>query len=96
MTDHPLHALQDAFADLTDLRIDRTREHHLLDIVAIAVCAVICGADSWVAVEEFGNTKQAWLRTWLHCMAPFRRMIPSPRGYPAGCRPCGRRARARL
>jgi predicted transposase YbfD/YdcC len=73
MTDHPLHALHAAFADLTDPRIDRTKEHQLLDIVAIAICAVICGADSWVAVEEFGTTKQAWLRTWL----------PLPNGIPS-------------
>lgn len=73
MTDHPLHALHDVFADLTDPRIDRTKEHSLLDIVAIAICAVICGADSWVAVEEFGTTKQAWLRTWL----------PLPNGIPS-------------
>ena len=45
--------------------MDRTKEHHLLDIVAIAICAVICGADSWVAVEEFGNAKHAWLGSFL-------------------------------
>lgn len=73
MTDHPLHALQHAFADLTDPRVERTKEHRLLDIVAIAICAIICGADSWVAVEEFGNTKHAWLRTWL----PLHGGIPS-------------------
>jgi hypothetical protein len=65
MHNHPLHTLQDAFADLSDPRMNRTKEHHLLDIVAIALCAVICGADSWVAVEEFGKAKQAWLRTFL-------------------------------
>jgi predicted transposase YbfD/YdcC len=65
MIDHPLPALADAFADLTDPRVDRTKDHLLLDIVAIAICAVICGADSWVAVAEFGITKQAWLQTFL-------------------------------
>ncbi len=65
MTAHPLNVLHDAFADLTDPRVDRTKEHFLADIVAIAICAVICGADSWVAIEEFGKAKQAWLRTFL-------------------------------
>ncbi len=60
-----LHTFQDAFADLDDPRMDRTKEHCLLDIVAIALCAVICGADSWVAVEEFGKTKHTWLRGFL-------------------------------
>ncbi len=65
MNHHPLHTFQAAFADLEDPRMDRTKEHCLLDIVAIALCAVICGADSWVAVEEFGKAKQTWLRTFL-------------------------------
>ena len=65
MTNHPFDALYDAFAELDDPRVERTREHLLLDIVAIAMSAVICGADSWVAIEEFGKTKHAWLRTFL-------------------------------
>jgi len=39
------------FADLEDPRIERTKEHQLLDIVAIAICVVICGAESWVDIE---------------------------------------------
>ncbi len=45
------------FADLTDPRIDRSRLHELLDIVAIAICAVVAGADSWDDIEDFGNAK---------------------------------------
>jgi predicted transposase YbfD/YdcC len=58
-------AISDHFVDLEDPRIDRTKLHKLLDIVIIAICAVICGADAWVEVEEFGNAKLAWLRTFL-------------------------------
>jgi predicted transposase YbfD/YdcC len=65
VTDHPFDTLYNAFAELDDPRVERTREHLLLDIVAIAMSAVICGADSWVAIEEFGKAKQAWLRTFL-------------------------------
>jgi predicted transposase YbfD/YdcC len=53
------------FASLTDPRIERAREHRLMDIVTIALCAVLCGANDWVAVETFGQAKRAWLRTFL-------------------------------
>jgi predicted transposase YbfD/YdcC len=53
------------FARLEDPRVDRTKRHQLLDILVIAVCGVICGADSWVEIEEFGKAKCAWLRTFL-------------------------------
>jgi predicted transposase YbfD/YdcC len=53
------------FAALTDPRVERTREHRLVDIVTIALCAVVCGADDWVAIETFGRAKEAWLRTFL-------------------------------
>jgi predicted transposase YbfD/YdcC len=53
------------FAALTDPRVERTREHRLVEIVTIALCAVLCGADDWVAIETFGQAKEAWLRTFL-------------------------------
>ena len=53
------------FASLADPRADRGQDHLLLDMITIALCAVICGADGWVAVETFGRAKAAWLRTFL-------------------------------
>lgn len=53
------------FADLPDPRIDRTRLHSLLDIVAITLCATIAGADSWPEVERFGRAKRDWLGRFL-------------------------------
>ena len=53
------------FADLTDPRVERTRLHELLDIVAIAICAVIAGADTWEHIEQFARAKHAWLKTFL-------------------------------
>jgi hypothetical protein len=53
------------FQELDDPRISPATRHQLLDIVAIALCAVICGADTWVEVEAFGRAKEAWLRTFL-------------------------------
>lgn len=53
------------FANLTDPRVDRTKEHLLLDIIVMAICAILAGADGWVAVEAFGRAKEKWLRTFL-------------------------------
>ena len=55
----------DHFADLDDPRVERTRRHKLVDIIAIAICAIICGADSWVHVEFFGRSKLEWFQTFL-------------------------------
>jgi predicted transposase YbfD/YdcC len=53
------------FALMTDPRIDRSRLHELLDIVAIAICAVVAGAESWDDIEDFGHAKDDWLSTFL-------------------------------
>jgi len=53
------------FGKLEDPRIDRTKLHSLTDILTIAICAVICDADGWVDVENYGSAKQAWLNTFL-------------------------------
>ena len=57
--------LQEHFATLADPRVERTKRHQLLVIITIALCAVICGADTWVDVEEFGHAKRTWLETFL-------------------------------
>lgn len=53
------------FNSLEDPRLERTKRHQLLDIIAIAICGVICGADSWVDLELFGHSKQEWLQRFL-------------------------------
>lgn len=53
------------FSSLEDPRIERTKQHQLVDIVAIAILAVISGADSWVAIETYAQSKQEWLETFL-------------------------------
>lgn len=55
----------DFLAAPSDPRIDRAKRHTLLDIVTIVLCAVTCGADSWVEVERFGRAKRSWLQTFL-------------------------------
>jgi predicted transposase YbfD/YdcC len=53
------------FGKMRDPRIDRTKRHKLLDILIIAICGVICGADSWVDIEMYGKSKLEWLKTFL-------------------------------
>jgi len=65
MTKKPLEAIDEHFSKLTDPRKDRTKEHKLIDIIVVAICAVICGAEGWTDIENFGNSKLAWLRTFL-------------------------------
>ena len=55
----------ECFGGLEAPRIDRCKRHQWLDIITIAICAVICGADSWVHVEMFGKNKEDWFRTFL-------------------------------
>lgn len=50
---------------ISDPRIDRTKRHKLIDILVIAVCATICGAESWTEMEEFGQAKEGWFRQFL-------------------------------
>ena len=62
---NPALAIQTHFATLPDPRIDRTRLHELMDIIVIAICGVICGADGWEDIAKYGRAKQAWLSTFL-------------------------------
>jgi predicted transposase YbfD/YdcC len=72
--EHPrLSSLIDHLALLPDPRIDRTKRHLWLDIVVMAVCAVIGGAATWVDLAEYGRAKYAWLK----------RFLPLPHGIPS-------------
>jgi hypothetical protein len=55
----------DDFTNLKDPRIERTKEHLLKDIIAIAILAIISGADGRVAIEAYGNAKYEWLKSFL-------------------------------
>lgn len=61
------------FENLPDPRIERSRRHELFDLVVVALCATIAGADGWVDIERFGIERLAWLRTFL----PLAHGIPS-------------------
>jgi len=61
----PLLSITEYFADLPDPRVERTRHHALVDILTIALGAVICGADSFVEIEEWGRAREPWLKERL-------------------------------
>lgn len=63
--ERPIISLIDYFVDLPDPRLDRGKLHCLTDILCITICAVICGAQYWTQVEEFGLSKESWFRTFL-------------------------------
>jgi predicted transposase YbfD/YdcC len=65
---------QEYFIQVKDPRVERTRWHLLVDIITIAILAVIAGAQGWEDIEEYGLNKKEWLSTFLEL--PFG--IPSP------------------
>jgi predicted transposase YbfD/YdcC len=73
MEERDLRALETIFAHIEDPRMDRTKLHRLRDIIIIAICGVICGADGWVGIEEFGKAKEAW----------FAELLQLPNGIPS-------------
>jgi len=58
-------SLFDSLQQIPDPRIERTKRHLLVDILVIAICASICGADSWEEIAEFGRAKQEWFSRFL-------------------------------
>jgi len=65
MTDPVNASIVDHFQALEDPRIERTKKHHLLDILVIALCTLLTGGDGFQDMELFGKSKHAWLHTFL-------------------------------
>jgi predicted transposase YbfD/YdcC len=53
------------FTSLTDPRVDRSKEHLMEDIIFITISAVICGAETWNDIENYGKSKESWLKQYL-------------------------------
>lgn len=53
------------FSIIEDPRIDRRKKHNLIDIIVVAVCGVISSCETWVDIEEYGNTKSEWFKSFL-------------------------------
>ena len=74
MSEEPeVGSIKKHFGKIKDPRVDRTKRHLLLDIILIAICGIISGADSWVDIEMYGKSKEEWLKTFL----------PLPKGIPS-------------
>ena len=53
------------FTDIKDPRVERTKKHQLPDILVIAILAIIGGAQGWEEIENYGISKQKWLKEFL-------------------------------
>jgi predicted transposase YbfD/YdcC len=65
MSTEPGSNIERYFGGLSDPRTGQNVQHKLLDIISIAICGILCGADNWVDIEMFGQAKQAWLSSFL-------------------------------
>ena len=68
-----LATLMESFSEMPDPRVVGRTDHHLVDILVLTVCAVLCGADDWESVEMWGEAKLDWLRQYI----PLKNGIPS-------------------
>lgn len=57
--------IEDHFAQIEDPRQAHKTAHSLLEIITLTICAVICGANTWVEVETYGRANENWLKTFL-------------------------------
>jgi len=53
------------FGKVTDIRQKQGKRHNLIDIITIAICGILCGADDWVMIEQFGLAKESWFHEFL-------------------------------
>jgi hypothetical protein len=70
---HPKLSLIAHFKDLPDPRVERTKDHDLIDLLVIAICTLLCAGESFNDMEDFGKAKADWFRTFL----TLRNGIPS-------------------
>ncbi len=61
----PRITIADHFSGLEDPRIDRSKQHKLIDIITVAICAVNWVAEGWTDIETYGATKYEWLKQFL-------------------------------
>ena len=73
MEENKRRDLESLFAQVEDPRMERTKLHRLRDIIILAICGVVCGAEGWAEIEEFGKAKEAW----------FTELLNLPNGIPS-------------
>lgn len=61
-----LTSIQEHFTDVKDPRREtKNKRHNFIDVLVIAICGAICGANNWTGIAAYGRAKEAWLRTFL-------------------------------
>ena len=65
MSENPFASIDQHFSNLKDPRKEHLNHHPLINILIIALCAVVAGADNWTEIEAFGKQKRNWLRQFL-------------------------------
>jgi predicted transposase YbfD/YdcC len=70
---HPQLSLIAHFKNLPDPRVERTKDHELIDILVIAICTLLCAGESFNDMADFGQAKADWFKTFL----TLRNGIPS-------------------
>src|SRR6266478_8930817 len=73
MQKHPKLSLIEHFKNLPDPRVDRTKDHDLIDVLVIAICTLLCAGETFNDMEDFGRAKEDWFKTFLS----LRNGIPS-------------------
>jgi predicted transposase YbfD/YdcC len=73
MNKPPLASIQESFGDIHDPRVQGRCDYPLIEIITIAICAVVAGANAWTEIETFGKNKEKWLKQFL----PLENGIPS-------------------
>ena len=73
MGETPIGKITEHFGKINDPRVGNAKRHKLLDMVVIAVCATVCGADGWSDVALFGKSKKDW----------FKNLLELPNGIPS-------------
>jgi predicted transposase YbfD/YdcC len=65
MHSHPKESLIEHLSLIKDPRVNRTKDHELVDILVLAICALLCRAETFNDMEDFGNAKYDWFKTFL-------------------------------
>jgi predicted transposase YbfD/YdcC len=73
MQTHPTLSLIAHFQDVPDPRVNRTKDHDLIDLLVIAICTLLCGGEGFNDMEDFGHAKRDWFEKFL----TLRNGIPS-------------------
>jgi len=65
MPKHLKLSLIEHFQDLRDPRVNRRKEHELMDVLVIGICTLLCGGESFNDMEDFGRAKEEWFKSFL-------------------------------